>query len=103
VQVHARMQDVADDGSDRRIHWPEILRMLKLARYRGFVHVDYEGVEEPETAVPRAVSYVRGLLHVIERQQLLQAPSPETEQQAASVEPSLARDTALEAEASVAR
>lgn len=103
VQVHARMRDVADDGSDRRIHWPEILRMLKLARYRGFVHVDYEGVEEPETAVPRAVGYVRGLLHVIERQQLLQAPSPETEQQAAPVEPAVTRDTAREAEAPVAR
>ena len=31
-----------------RVHWPELLRQLQLARYRGFVHVDYEGVEDPD-------------------------------------------------------
>jgi sugar phosphate isomerase/epimerase len=75
VQVHARMRDVADDGSDTQIHWPELLRVLRLAHYRGFVHLDYEGVEEPETAVPRAVRYMRGLLHLLARQQLLRPPA----------------------------
>jgi len=75
VQVHARMRDVSDDGSDELIHWPELLRVLRLGRYRGFVHLDYEGFEEPETAVPRAIRYIRGVLRMIERQQLLQAPS----------------------------
>jgi len=71
VQVHARLRDVGDDGADTRIHWPELLRTLKLARYRGFIHLDYEGSENPETAVPRAARYMRGLLHVLARQQLL--------------------------------
>jgi len=80
VQVHARMRDVADDGGDSRIHWPELLRMLRLAHYRGFVHLDYEGVEEPETAVPRAVRYIRGLLHLLARQQLLRPPADQAAQ-----------------------
>lgn len=72
VQVHARMRNVRDDGSDVYVHWPELLQLLKLARYRGFVLVDYDGVENPEYAVPRASRYLRGLLHLLARQQLLQ-------------------------------
>jgi sugar phosphate isomerase/epimerase len=75
VQTHARLRDVRDDGSDAVIHWPELLRMLKLGRYRGFVLLDYEGAEEPETAVPRASRYIRGILHLLQRQQLLAAGS----------------------------
>jgi hypothetical protein len=77
VQVHARMRDVRDDGSDARIHWPGLLQALKLAPYRGFVMLDYEGVEDPETAVPRATNYLRGLLHLLRRQQLLAAAAAE--------------------------
>ena len=79
VQVHARLRDVDEDGADVRIHWPELLRTLKLARYRGFVHLDYEGSEDPETAVPRAVRYMRGLLYLLARQQLLRPPAGEAE------------------------
>ena len=77
VQVHARVRDVGDDGSDARTHWPELLRMLRLGRYRGFLHLDYEGIEEPESAVPRATTYMRGLLHLLDRRQLLQPPVPD--------------------------
>jgi sugar phosphate isomerase/epimerase len=75
VQTHARLRDVRDDGSDASIHWPELLRMLKLGRYRGFVLLDYEGAEDAETAVPRAARYIRGILHLLQRQQLLAAGS----------------------------
>ncbi|MEX0749973.1 MAG: sugar phosphate isomerase/epimerase family protein [Dehalococcoidia bacterium] len=73
VQTHAKLRDVRDDGSDASIHWPELLRMLRLGRYRGFVLLDYEGGEDPETAVPRASRYIRGILHLLQRQQLLAA------------------------------
>jgi len=76
VQVHARLRDVGEDGSDGRLHWPEVLRLLKLSNYRGFVHLDYEGAEMPETAVPRAIRYLRGNLHLLERQRLLREPAP---------------------------
>ncbi len=72
VQVHARMHDVRPDGSDANVHWPGLLQSLKLGRYRGFVMIDYQGVvEDPETAVPRSARYMRGLLHLLQRQQLL--------------------------------
>jgi sugar phosphate isomerase/epimerase len=108
VQVHARMRDVADDGSERQGRWPEILRMLQLGHYRGFIHIDYEGVEPPETAVPRATRHMRGLILLTQRQQLLQAPASELEgasgastsngSRAAGHEPA-----PVDAEASVAR
>jgi L-ribulose-5-phosphate 3-epimerase len=71
VQVHARMRDVREDGSDAQIHWPGMLQALKLGRYRGFVMLDYEGIEDPATAVPRAATYMRGVLHLLQRRQLL--------------------------------
>jgi sugar phosphate isomerase/epimerase len=75
VQAHAKLREVREDGSDASIHWPELLRMLKLGRYRGFVLLDYQGIEDPETAVPRATRYIRGILHLLQRQQLLAAGS----------------------------
>ena len=76
VLVHARLRDVRDDGSDARAHWPAILRQLHGGRYRGFVSMDYEGpLEHPESAVPRAALHLRGLMRLLERQQLLTAPA----------------------------
>ena len=75
VQVHARLRDVAEDGADAHIHWPELLRTLHLARYRGFIHLDYEGAEDPEAAVPRAARYMRGVLYLLARQHLLRPPA----------------------------
>jgi sugar phosphate isomerase/epimerase len=71
VQAHARMREVADDGADTRIAWPFLLQTLRLGRYRGFILLDYEGIEEPEAAVPRASRYLRGLLHIMGRQGVL--------------------------------
>jgi sugar phosphate isomerase/epimerase len=102
VQVHARLRDVGDDGSDGRLHWPELLRVLKLSRYRGFVHLDYEGAEPPETAVPRAVRYLRGHLHLLERQQLLREPAPAAPDRVPAVERD-GRAAVAEAEATLAQ
>lgn len=71
VQVHARMRDVGEDGSEPAMHWPEVLRSLRLGGYRGFVLLDYDGIEQPETAVPRAVRHLRRVLHMLDRQQML--------------------------------
>jgi sugar phosphate isomerase/epimerase len=73
VQVHARLQAIGEDGSDGTIHWPELLRALKLNRYRGFVLMDYRGAEDPSSALQRATLYLRGVLHLLQRQQLLAA------------------------------
>lgn len=75
VQAHARLSDIREDGSDAGIHWPEIARTLRQGRYRGFLLLDYDGVESPIDAVPRAVRYMRGVLHLLERQHLLTPPA----------------------------
>ncbi|MBF6600109.1 MAG: sugar phosphate isomerase/epimerase [Dehalococcoidia bacterium] len=74
VQTHARVHDVQDDGSDAAVHWPEVLRLLRLAGYRGFVLLDYDGDEDPETAVPRSARYLRAILQTLARRELLTAP-----------------------------
>jgi len=73
VQVHARLRDVGDDGGDADVYWPELLRGLKAARYRGFVLMDYEGNADPAWAMPRATRYLRGVLQLLGRQQMLTA------------------------------
>jgi sugar phosphate isomerase/epimerase len=79
VLAHARTRLIRDDGSDASAHWPEIVRTLRLGRYRGFLMLDYDGPEAPETAVPRAARHMRGLLHLLARQQLLHDAEGETE------------------------
>jgi hypothetical protein len=71
VQVHARIASVREDGGDGATPWASMLQMLKLAQYRGFVVMDYAGTEDAESAVPRAARHLRGLMHVLARQQLL--------------------------------
>ena len=74
VQTAASLGDVREDGSDTATHWPEILRLLRAARYRGFVVLEYGGAEAAETALPRAARHMRGLLHLLARQEMLRSP-----------------------------
>ena len=73
VHVRARLRDIADDGSDRAVRWPEVVRALQLGRYRGYLTIDYDGAD-PEAAVPRAARYLRGVMQLLGRQQLLTPP-----------------------------
>ena len=75
VQVRALVRRVQDDGSDAALYWPETLRALRLGGYRGFVLLDYAGSEDVSTALPRAARYMRGLLQLLQRQELLQQES----------------------------
>jgi sugar phosphate isomerase/epimerase len=77
VLVSARIRQIRDDGSDPHAHWPGLLQLLRLGHYGGFVHLRYEGSEPALTAVPRAARYLRGLMLLLARQQLLQGPDPE--------------------------
>lgn len=62
VHVHAKLCDVAPDGSERTLDYEKILALLKRANYPGFLSLEYEGTEDPFAAVPRAVTYFRRLL-----------------------------------------
>lgn len=71
VQARARFRDVTEEGAESGLSWPLLLQVLRLGRYRNFVLLDYDGVEAPMTAVPRAARYLRGAIHLLSRQQVL--------------------------------
>ena len=71
VQARLLLRRVLDEGADAALYWPEVLRALKLAGYRGFVLLDYAGEEDAATAMPRAMRYARGILQLLQRQELL--------------------------------
>ncbi|MDH5201448.1 MAG: sugar phosphate isomerase/epimerase [Candidatus Bathyarchaeota archaeon] len=62
VKVHAKFYDVDEEGRDRRLEWERIMGILSDGGYRGFLSIEYEGAEDPRTALPRAVGYLRRLM-----------------------------------------
>lgn len=62
VHTHAKMLNIAPDGTDTTCDYPKVVKLLKETNYRGFIAVEYEGKEEDITAVPRGVNYLRSLL-----------------------------------------
>ncbi|MFB3094626.1 MAG: hypothetical protein ACE10O_02070, partial [Candidatus Acidiferrales bacterium] len=62
VHVHAKLHDIAADGSERTLDYPKILKFLKRARYRSFLSMEYEGKQDPFEVLPRAAAHLRELL-----------------------------------------
>lgn len=62
VHVHAKLYELDAEGAEQRLDWPSIMDILRGAGYRGFLSIEYEGVEAAETAVPRGVRYLRRLM-----------------------------------------
>ena len=60
--VHAKFRQVGPDGRDRLVDHEAVIAELRQAGYAGCLSVEYEGEESPESAVPRAVAYMRRLL-----------------------------------------
>jgi len=60
--VHAKFRQVDADGRDRLVDHEAVVHELRRVGYQGCLSVEYEGEEAPETAVPRAVAHLRGLL-----------------------------------------
>jgi sugar phosphate isomerase/epimerase len=60
--VHAKFRQVDADGRDRLVDHEAVIAELRQAGYQGCLSVEYEGDEAPETAVPRAVAYLRRVL-----------------------------------------
>jgi sugar phosphate isomerase/epimerase len=64
VHVRAKIYRI-QSGREAWLDYPRILGILKQVGYNGWMSIVYEGQDvEPEaTAVPKAVTYLRGLLH----------------------------------------
>jgi L-ribulose-5-phosphate 3-epimerase len=60
--VHAKFRRVGPAGRDRLVDHEAVIAELRRAGYQGCLSVEYEGEEPPESAVPRAVGYLRRLL-----------------------------------------
>ncbi|MFQ5926758.1 MAG: sugar phosphate isomerase/epimerase family protein [Terriglobia bacterium] len=65
VHVHAKLHDVAADGTERRLDYRKILAILKRANYRGFLSLEYEGAQDAFEVLPRAVARFRQLLREV--------------------------------------
>jgi len=62
VQIHAKMLNIAPDGTDTTTDYPALFSLLSSVNYRGFISLEYEGSEDEITAVPRGISYLKNLI-----------------------------------------
>jgi len=62
AHVHAKLRDIAADGSEKTLDYPAIVNALRSAHYDAFISLEYEGRQDPFVVVPRAVDYFRKLL-----------------------------------------
>jgi len=60
--VHAKFREVGPDGRDRLVDHEAVVGELRSVGYQGCLSIEYEGEEPSESAVPRAVAYMRRLL-----------------------------------------
>jgi sugar phosphate isomerase/epimerase len=60
--VHAKFRRVGPDGRDAFVDHAAVVTELDRVGYAGCLSIEYEGEEAPETAVPRAVAYLKHLL-----------------------------------------
>jgi sugar phosphate isomerase/epimerase len=61
--ANVQLKTLIRDQAGKRIEsdWDRILRMLAQAGYRGYLALEYEDKEPPETAVPRLIAKLRQL------------------------------------------
>lgn len=62
AHVHAKLYTPDASGSEPTHDWPRILRTLATSGYDGYVSIEYEGKEDPMTAVPRGARHLRASL-----------------------------------------
>ena len=41
------------------LDYPRVARMLKKHRYRGYISLEFEGNEDPHTAIPKSLAMLR--------------------------------------------
>ncbi len=62
VNVQLKTEIRARGGKTEAADLPRLIRILKEARYMGYVVLEYEAKEDPYQAVPRILKELRGLL-----------------------------------------
>ena len=59
VNVHFKERIAGEDGTKANADWDRLLSMFVKGGYKGFVSLEYESVESPETAVPRLAAELK--------------------------------------------
>ncbi|MEW6201401.1 MAG: sugar phosphate isomerase/epimerase family protein [bacterium] len=62
VHIHAKMLDIAADGTDTTTDYADFFSLLSSINYRSFISLEYEGEEDETTAVPRGIGYLKNLI-----------------------------------------
>jgi sugar phosphate isomerase/epimerase len=65
LHVHAKLLHLDAQGKESNIDHARVIDILRRVNYRGFVSVEYEGEEAEETAVPRGIRYLRGVVNAL--------------------------------------
>ncbi len=55
--------DLSPSGKKEDADLARVVRILADANYRGYVVLEYEGAEDPKTAVPKHIETLRKLIH----------------------------------------
>ena len=62
VTVQVKTEISIKGGPSQQADFARIVGLLKKAGYRGYLALEYEGKEDPKTAVPRHLQTLRGLI-----------------------------------------
>ncbi len=62
AHVHAKLYTPDAQGSEPTHDWPRILGTLTAAGYDDYLSIEYEGDEDPVTAVPRGALHLREMI-----------------------------------------
>jgi L-ribulose-5-phosphate 3-epimerase len=60
VNVQFKAEIKGDDGKEQPSDWNRILDLLVHGGYKGYVSLEYEGKQDPSTAVPELMAKLRG-------------------------------------------
>jgi hydroxypyruvate isomerase len=61
VQVKTEMRD--DEGKAHPSDWDRVCQMLVAGKYKGYLALEYEAKEAPQTGMPRLLTKLRTLVH----------------------------------------
>ena len=59
VNVHFKTEIAGENGKEEKADWDRLIGLFASAGYKGYISLEYEGKESPETAVPRLAPELR--------------------------------------------
>jgi sugar phosphate isomerase/epimerase len=59
VNVHFKESIAGEDGTRQKADWDRLLGMFAKAGYKGYISLEYEDKESPQSAVPRLIAELR--------------------------------------------